>query len=134
LIETMKRIQDIKNPAEFVRRKAILQGTKGITQGMFGWGGAVVGSGGVGAAAGGIPGGMITLSSMLLMSRHMSKIFGDPRKLKLMKIAMNEAVATTTRQAAYGRLAKILLQSETQAMPENNQLKEMGYEGMSIAP
>jgi len=135
LIETMKRIQDIKNPAEFVRRKAILQGTKGITQGMFGWGGAVVGSGGVGAAAGGVPGGMITLSSMLFMSRHMSKIFADPIKLKLMKTALDEAVSTTARQAALGRAAKMLLQQETpNPMPETNKLNEMGYQGMGISP
>jgi len=125
LIHVMKNIENISNPAEFVRRRAILGGAKGTITALAGFGGAVGGA----SLAGGAGAGGITVASMTLLSRHISKIFSDPTKLILMKVALDESVRTVPRQAALGRIVKMLAQKE-KVMPaekvKNNSNKSQG--------
>lgn len=100
LIDVMKRIEEIRNPSEFIRRRLILAGMSGA---------AAVG--GAGFIAGGGP---VTIGAMTLLSRHFSKIFADPKKLKLMTTAMDEAKNAIFRQSSLGRLTKMLVVEEKQ--------------------
>ena len=106
LVHVMKSIEDIANPAEFVRRRAVLGGAKGTVTALAGFGGAVGGA----SLAGGAGAGGITVGALTLLSRHISKIFASPVKLKLMKVALDEARSTVARQAALGRVVKVLTQ------------------------
>ena len=100
LISVMKRVEAIGNPAEFVRRRVILQGITGA--------GAMAGIGG-GTLMKGVPGGMLTAGALTLFSRHMSKIFANPVKLRQLTIAMNEAANNSLRMAMLGKLTKALV-------------------------
>ena len=103
LISVMKQVESIGNPAEFVRRRLILSGITGA--------GAAAGIGG-GTLMSGVPGGMITAGSLTLLSRHMSKIFSSPVKLKQLTIAMDEAAKASLRMAMLGKLTKALVDEE----------------------
>ena len=97
LLHVMKNIEGIGNPAEFVRRRAILSGVAGLS--------AAAGIS-AGAVAGGVPGGIVTAGGMTLLGRHFSKVFADPQKLKLMITALDESRDAVVRRAALGRLVK----------------------------
>lgn len=94
-IEVMKRVEGIGNPAEFMRRRIILGSI-----------GAVTAAGGVGFA--GATASAPVMLATTILSRHGSKIFADPVKLKLMTTAFDEAANTYAARAAYVRLAKML--------------------------
>ena len=103
LVGVMKRIEGIGNPAEFIRRRAILAGVTGL--------GAAAGVGGA-AAISGAPGGVVTAGGLTLLGRHFSKIFSSPLKLKQLTTVLDEARNTAIRQAVLGRLTKALLSEE----------------------
>jgi hypothetical protein len=49
---------------------------------------------------------------MTLLGRHYSKIFADPRKLKQLTTAMDEAASGALRMSNLGRLTKALISEE----------------------
>jgi hypothetical protein len=104
LISVMKKIEGVGNASEFVRRRALLGGASAVTGALGGVGAGVV--------AGGVPGGAVTALGMTLLSRHMSKVFASPEKLKLMTSALDEAADATLRRAALGKLVNALVDED----------------------
>ena len=100
LIEVMKKIEGIRNPAEFVQRRVIMGGV-----------GALVATGGVGFT-GSVGASGLTGLGLTVISRHFSKIFADPRKLKLMVNALDEMAKVAPRRAALGRVIKMITEEE----------------------
>ena len=122
LISVINRLEHIGNAAEFVRRRAILGG-------VAAGGAAVAGAGGAVATAG-IPGGAVTLGAMTMLSRHYSKIFASPEKLRLMQTALDESIKAGPRRAAYSRLIKAFADQpdDDSLIQREMQLRQAGRE------
>lgn len=112
LIEVMKKIEGIGNPAEFMRRRIILGGIGGAA-GALGIGGAVMGGTDPADAAGT---GIITGVALTLLGRHGSEIFASPEKLKLITGALDEARGAIPQRANLSRLINLLSGNKDQVV------------------
>jgi GH24 family phage-related lysozyme (muramidase) len=98
LLDSLRAIEGIADPAEFVRRRIILGGVAAAT--------AV---GGVGVA--GLPGAG-AMVAMTVIARHASSIFSDPRKLKQMRAAFDEGIESAAGRAAMARVIRALAEED----------------------
>lgn len=106
LINVMKKIEGIGNPAEFMRRRIILGGLGAVT-GAMGIGGTLLSDREDTMGAG-----LITAVTLTLLSRHGSKIFADPDKLKLLTGALDESRAAIPRRANLARLVNLMMNKD----------------------
>ena len=104
LINVIERIEGIGNASEFVRRRMMLGGAGSLAGVAAGVGGGVV--------AAGATGGVSTAIGLTILARHASKIFADPKKMKLMISAMDDAANATQSRAALARLVKTLVEED----------------------
>ena len=107
LIESMKAIVELGDPATLVKRRAILGGSSAVLTAAAGVGGAVAGGAAVAGASTIIP-----VAAVTLLARHFSRVFSDPNALRLMYESLDTARSTAVRQAAFGRVYNLLTRKE----------------------